>query len=109
MVDFVGFSGCLGLGFGVSGEGLGVVYWVYVYTVLGWFMQGLCSVCSLLYIHRGNGKADFLPFICSGFWLAAGRLVGCWWFAAAAGGGGVWWSGGLNLKESRSFKLGESP
>ena len=45
-------------------------------------MQGFCSVYFCLYIHRGNGKADFLPFICSGF---CGVLVV--WFAAASGGG----------------------
>lgn len=54
---------------------------VYVYAVFMGFMQGLYSVYICLYIHSGNGEADFLPFICSGF---GGVLVV--WFADASGG-----------------------
>lgn len=52
---------------------------VNVYAVFGLFMQGLCSVYICLHIHSGNGERRFLPFICSGFWFAAGLLGCCWW------------------------------
>ena len=68
------------------------VYWciigvcVNVYAVFVGFMQGLCSVCSLLYIHENNGFPIFSPFPLrgSGGRSAAGGLLVlvrccCWW------------------------------
>lgn len=95
-VDFQGFSGCLGWVFGEGLEGFRGEYWVYnrcilgvfvyVYAVFMGFMQGLCSVCSSLYIHRGNGLQTFSPFPLrgSGGRSAAGGLLVlvrccCWW------------------------------
>ena len=80
---------------------------LYVYAVYTEFMQGLCSVCSLLHIHRGNGLPTFSPFPLrgSGGRSAAGGLLV--WFAAAAGGGGGCWSEfeRITLFQIRTYSL----
>lgn len=72
------------------------------------FWGGLCKVyavysfCCIFF--QTTVKRIFYRSFVRGL-VGVPLLVGCWfWFAAAAGGVG---SGGLNLKKSRCFKLGE--